>query len=122
MKNTRDSTLVTFVREGENMVARVRHNTAMRRALGVGFLRPGVAPLHPPWFLIPGLMFAGLWLLGFNPFWFGSCGSKKAGGEGGLEQSQRAALSESPASVGPFAALPVIPGVAAARAAERKKP
>ena len=77
MKNTQDSTLVTFVREGENMVARVRHDKAMRRALGVGFLVLALLLFIPPWFLIPGLMFAGFSLLGFNPFWFGSCGSKR---------------------------------------------
>ncbi len=87
MKNTQDSTLVTFVREGENMVARVRHNTAMRRALGVGFLVLASLLFIPPWFLIPGLMFAGFGLLGFNPFWFGSCGSKKAGGKEGSSKA-----------------------------------
>ena len=72
--STRDSNLVKFVREGENIASRVRQDTAMRRVLGVGLLMLAALLFIPPWFLIPGLVLAGFSLLGFNPFRFGSCG------------------------------------------------
>ena len=74
IQEPQDSNLVKFVREGENIAARVRQDVAMRRVLGVGFLVLASLLFIPPWFLIPGLVFAGFSLLGVNPFWFGSCG------------------------------------------------
>lgn len=70
----RDSSLVKFVREGENIAARVRQDVAIRRVLGIGFLVLASLLFIPPWFLIPSLVFAGFSLLGFNPFRFGSRG------------------------------------------------
>ena len=78
VKNAQDSALVRFVREGESILDRVRQDVALRRALGVGSLVLASLLFIPPWFLIPGLVFAGFSLLGFNPFWFGMCGHKKA--------------------------------------------
>ncbi len=72
--SSQDSNLVKFVREGEKIASRVRQDVAMRRVLGVGFLLLASLLFIPPWFLIPGLIFAGFGLLGVKPFWFGSCG------------------------------------------------
>ena len=69
-----DSNLVKFVREGENIAARVRQDVALRRTLGIGLLVLASLLFSLPWFLIPGLVFGGLSLLGVNPFWFGACG------------------------------------------------
>ena len=77
MRETRDSNLIKFVREGENIAARVRQDVAMRRVLGIGLLVLASLLFVPPWFLIPGLVFGGLSLLGVNPFWFGSCGRSR---------------------------------------------
>lgn len=76
-REDQDSTLVKFVREGENTLGRVRQDVATRRTLGVGLLILAALLFIPPWFLIPGLVFAGFSLLGVNPFWFGSCGSSR---------------------------------------------
>lgn len=69
-----DSNLGRFVREGEHIASRVRQDVATRRVIGVGFLVLASLLFIPPWFLIPGLIFAGFSLLGVNPFRFGSCG------------------------------------------------
>ncbi len=81
--STPDSTLVKFVREGENIAARVRQDVAMRRVLGIGFLVLASLLFIPPWFVIPGLVLAGFSLLGFNLFRFGSCGrSRRSSSQG----------------------------------------
>ncbi len=73
-REPQDSNLVKLVREGENIATSCRTRAAMRRVLGIGVLVLASLLFIPPWFLIPGLVFAGFSLLGFNPFWFGACG------------------------------------------------
>jgi hypothetical protein len=75
--STQDSALVRLVREGERAVNRIEQDTTLRRALGGSFLMLAALLFIPPWFLVPGLVFAGFSLLGFRPFRFGACGSKR---------------------------------------------
>lgn len=86
--NPVDSTLIKFIREGENIVARVRQGVAMRRVLGIGFLVLASLLFIPPWFLIPGLVFGGLSLLDFKPFRFGSCGRPRRSSSKGLSSKE----------------------------------
>lgn len=77
----RDSKLVTFVREGEAALEGLRHNAVAKRGLGVALLVLAALLFVPPWFLIPGLVFAGLSLLDLRPFRFGGCGLKSRASE-----------------------------------------
>jgi hypothetical protein len=77
MNRSQDSTLVKLVRAGEHMVGRIGQDTTLRRALGISLLVLAALLFIPPWFLVPGLVFAGFHLLGFRPFRFGACGSKR---------------------------------------------
>jgi len=74
MQNAQDSTLVKLVREGERRLEQVRREPGIRRAIGIGLLALAALLFIPPWFLVPGLMFAGFSLLGWLPF---RCGASK---------------------------------------------
>ncbi len=62
----------------------------MRRVLGIGFLVLASLLFIPPWFLISGLVFGGLSLLGFKPFRFGSCGRPRRSSSKGSSSKESA--------------------------------
>ncbi len=76
MQSIHDSNLVKLVREGERRLEQVRHNAVAKRTLGIALLAFAALLFIPPWFLIPGLVFTGFSLLGWQPFRFG-CGASK---------------------------------------------